>query len=193
MKILFTSAIIEQNFEERKEEYLKSLTFLKENGLVDSIQIIETVLESDSFFEQLGYKIFYSKTHKPNLKNKGVKEILALKSYLQNAELSDNEMLIKITGRYKFLDTFFLKTVNNDKFDFYYLPVKNQVFFGCIAMRKKYFVELINSIDLNVMEKYMINIESKTYEYLQQKSFKKFEFDKINFYSNINNQKVVIW
>jgi hypothetical protein len=194
MKILLTSATIPSFFEERKNEYQESIDFIKNHSLNGNSTIIETVLFEKSFLEEFDLEIFYSKTHNETIKNKGVKEIMALNSYFYNNKIDDNEMIIKMTGRYRFLSEKFIKEIQKDDFDAYYTTEGNQVFFGCFALRKKYLIEFINSIDLDEMEKNMINVEKKFYDFLQIKNNIKLKhIDKIDVYSKINNKVVVIW
>lgn len=193
MKILLTSALIDSNFDDRKEEYLKSIKYFKSEELLDKVSIIETVVKSGSFLETLGYDVFYSNTLNTTLRNKGVKEIIAIKKYLDQSNIVGDELVIKLTGRYRLESNLFMDSIINSDNDAYYLPVKQQIFFGCFAIKKKYFDEFINSLNIEEMENRMINIELVFANYLKSKQIKKKELEKLDLYSNINNDDVVIW
>lgn len=193
MKIILTSALINKHFDERKEEYLKSIKYFEEEQLLHRVSIIETVIESNSFLEELGYDVFYSKTLNNNLKNKGVKEILAIKKYLDSINIDADELVVKLTGRYRLESNFFINSIMEGDNDAYYLQVDNQTFFGCFAIKKKYLDEFISTLNLQEMEIGMINIELMFANYLRNKKIKKKKLKRLDLHSNINNDGIVIW
>jgi len=194
MKIILTSAIIKDFYEERKDEYKKSIDFFENIGFKNDIFFIETVIKGDSYLEDFGVNVFYSKTNDNNLRNKGVKEIIAIKKFFEDKIINDNEIIVKLTGRYKFISDSFLKEIKNGENDLYYTTSDGQAFFGCFAIRKKFIIDFINSLNLSEMERNMINIEFEFINFInKRKDINSKLINKIDVYSNINNQKVVLW
>lgn len=194
MKLLLTSAIIEAHYDERKNEYLESVSYIDSIGLKNYVFFIETILSKDHFIEDLQIPVFYSNTHLDYLRNKGVKEILALAKFLNSIEIVEDEMIIKLTGRYRFISDFFIKEVEKQEYDLYYTTRDFQSFFGCFAIRKKYFIEFINSLNLVEMENRMINIELEFLNFIKRRDdINSKVYNKIDVYSKINNETVVLW
>lgn len=194
MKLLLTSAIIEDHYQERKNEYLESIHTIDSIGLKSDVFLIETVLSKGHFIEDLSIPVFYSNTHVEHLRNKGVKEILALSNFFNSQEIVDNEMIIKLTGRYRFISDFFIREVQKQEYDLYHTNRGSQSFFGCFAIRKKYFVEFINSLNIVEMENKTINIELEFFNFIQRRDdINSKLYNKIDVYSKINNQTVVLW
>jgi hypothetical protein len=193
MKIIITSAIIPEFYEQRKIEYLDSLNIISRQVEKNNIIILETVLSGGSFFEEIGFDVFYSQTHNNSLKNKGVKEANAIINFFEKRKIDDDELVVKLTGRYKLLSNYFFDIVNHNNYDCYYLPHENQVFFGCFAIRKKFFSHFLKNLDINYMENRMINIELMFSEFLGNFNIKSYRLDKLELYSNINNNHKVIW
>jgi hypothetical protein len=196
MKILFTSAIIPSNYDTRKLEYIESISSLKKYIDINDIYNIECFLQNSSYLEEYLFNTFYSNTHIDTLKNKGVKEALALKSFIDNHKFERNEIVIKHTGRYRFLSRYFINQIEMNKTTDVFVRINDtypQYFTGTFAMRFEIFKEFILQLDLNNMEKYMINIEKELYDYLGKSNYSIIEFSNIDVYSKINNTDIVIW
>lgn len=198
MKILFTSAIINDHYEQRKKEYIESFNTLLNYFSKQDIYIIECYSsERVDFLEDLN-TVFYTKTDTA-LNNKGIKEVLALMSFIINAQYSidDEEIVIKQSGRYKLLNDNFIKIINNTSYDAYIRLGDDltflQCFTGFFAIRFKYLKEFLFSLDLQTMENYMINLERELYVYLHNKNINKCICSSIGLHSNVNNESIVIW
>ena len=102
MRVIFTSAIIDEYYEERKLEYLDSYNKLLEFFKKDDIFIVECFLNEKSFLEEY-QDVFYSNANNVYIRNKGVKEALSLIKFIESNDIDDDEIIIKHTGRYKFI------------------------------------------------------------------------------------------
>lgn len=108
MKIYFivTTSLIEENFEARKQEYIIAL-----NSLFKSLEsqtkykfqviIVENNGERKTFLNELypQAKIFYTTNNKLKT-NKGIKELADIYSTINNFNIGDEDMIVKLTGRY---------------------------------------------------------------------------------------------
>jgi hypothetical protein len=151
-------------------------------------------LHQKSFFDEY-QNVFYSKSHNEKIRNKGVREAMGLIKFIEsNREINDNDIVIKHTGRYKFLSKFLLDDIekNQDK-DLFVRENTNQYFTGTFGMRYKYFKQFLLNLNLNQMEKNMINIEKKIYDFSIQENLNKKTYSNIDIYSNINNQQKYFW
>lgn len=184
MKILYTSALIDYKYDLRKSDYIKSYNKLIDLGIDKSdIIIVESVKETSDYLNEFGSQVFISNTHNSNIRNKGVSEVMCLKKYLESPNISDEELICKLTGRYSFIDNYYFELIkNNSEFNFYGKLIDNniQIFAGCFSMRKGLFVKFLNEIDLDKMERETINLELEILNFLNRYSIKSFYVDKIN-------------
>jgi hypothetical protein len=188
MKILYTSAIIPQKFDQRKKNYEDSYYSLLNYFKKEDISIIECFLKGESFLDELGSPVFISNTHDPNIMNKGVLEINGIGNFLKSRYFKSDELLLKVTGRYKILDGSFIKLIGeNPGYDFYGKLVDkgSQVFTGCFCSTESTLREFIEEQDLEYLEKNMINIEKSLLDFLKNKSKKCFFVETINILSPI--------
>lgn len=175
---LLTSALIEDFYVEREAEYRRCVETLRSYGVPrENITIVECVASSDqkTYLEDLDVcNVFYSKTHNPKIRNKGVLEGTAMKSFFQLAEPSygQDDLIVKLTGRYWFTEPTFVNQIeqfnlspeNIDlvaQFD----ESKQQIRTGCFAMKYKFLRHAIETLDYTQMESNMINIELRLAQY----------------------------
>jgi hypothetical protein len=185
--IILTSALIPFKYEERKNEYIKSFNNLINYVDKNSIQYIECYNSNPDFLYSLTEKIFITNTHDYNIKNKGVLEMKGIKKFLDNTDISDDELMLKLTGRYYFIDNHFIKTIQeNNNFNFYGKKVTNntQIFTGCFAIRKKYLQDFVDNLDYEEMENHQICVENKFFNYIEHIDSCYF-LDNLNVYANI--------
>lgn len=181
--LLYTSALIDTQFDKRKIDYEMSYDILSNLINHNSIFIVECYSNEKKFLSNFKSPTFLTKTHLPGIKNKGVLEIMCIKKFLENTEISDDTLIIKMTGRYKFInDDFFSLIKSNGNFDFYgkLIDKNTQIFTGCFALRKKYFVKLLNFCDLQLMEKNMVNFEKIIFDFLEIEKINSFFVERIN-------------
>jgi hypothetical protein len=194
IKILYTSALIKHQFQKRRLEYLQSLHKLKEFGFEP--WIIEATNIRSSFFDQITNQIFYPNVNNPNLKNLGVKEAQSIKACLNKLPFSDEDIIVKITGRYIFQDDFFFNTIkNNPDYDAYVKWMGSQVFTGVIAIRWAIFKEILNSINFEYMEKNSINFEKIIADYILKNKIRSYPISVIHVSARIfgNNGGPIIY
>lgn len=169
MIVLFTSALIEENYELRKIQYLKSIDSLAEYIDKKKIKIIECYDSDTDFFNELDLKLFLSKSNN-SFRNKGAKECDCLRYFLLNNDfIDDNELIIKLTGRYQILSNiFFSELTNNLGYDFYgkLMDGGSQIFTGFFGIKKKFLFDFLNTVNLDKMENEMINVERLIKEYV---------------------------
>jgi hypothetical protein len=193
MKILFTTALIPQFYENRKQEYIDSFSVSKDLVGLENIFVIECFSNPvDNFLHDLTDNVYYSNTNDSSI-NKGVKEGRALKKFFEENEFYCEEFLIKQTGRYRFISDLFFTNFNQEVDVNVLYGENNNCFFGMFAMKSKHFKNFINSLDFDFMERNMISIETSLSQYIQQKNLSVQKHDKLDVYSNINNSHVVIW
>jgi len=166
-RVLCTSALLVNNFETRKLEYITSLEFLSARDYKP--YVVEAIAQKGpTFFEDFTDQIFYSRVNNPGLQNKGVNEARSIMAALEHFNFKDNDMILKLTGRYLFNSDSFLRLVENncDVDAFIKKDEYGQVFTGCFAMRCKYFKDMLRQLDLERMESSMISIEREVANYI---------------------------
>ena len=171
VKILFTAALIDNQFEMRKKEYIHSLNLLFSFGYKP--YICEARKPEKTFFDEYidSDHLYYAQSNNDMLKNKGVNEVKLMRAALKHYNFDDDDMIIKLTGRYYLTTDFFIKIIEqNPDID---VIIKKNIFgstwCGCYAMRCRYLKEMLNSFDLIATEKNMIGVESEITSYLNRK------------------------
>lgn len=167
--IVLTAALIDNQYESRKEEYIKALTTLRNYGFKNP-HIIESICAGKTFLNDYSENVIYPNVNNFRLRNKGVNEVVSILNSLDKLHFNDEDMIVKITGRYYFISDHFLKTVeSHPSIDvFAKLSPDGQVYTGCFAMRYKYFKELFRQIDVKKMEREGINVETEVANYIQK-------------------------
>ena len=169
IKLVYTSALIDKQFESRKSEYIYSINTL--SSFWHKPYVIECCCKSEtSFLNEYCDNVCYTQTNDARLKNKGVNEAVSLLKGLEYFKFSDDDMIVKLTGRYYFKsDKFFHLVEANPAVDaFVKQDSKGQVISGCFAMRCKYLKDMLRNMDFNKMEKERINIEFEVAQYLKK-------------------------
>ena len=166
--VLYVSALIEDQYELRKKEYLASLDALFSYNIEP--WIIEATNIKQSFFDNLVKNVLYPNVNDPNLKNQGVNEAMSIINCLNLLPFDDEDMVIKLTGRYKLYQNDLLLAIQKHPecdaiLKWTYNP--KQAFTGIFGMKWKYFKQMFLSWDLDNMEKGMINFEMMVGDYIQ--------------------------
>ena len=198
MKVLFTTATIEKNFDIRMNEYIRSYEHLLTNLRVreEDIFVIECVQhEPVTFLEDMSDNVFYTKTHDHKIRNKGVLETLGLMKFFDTHDIPDDQKVVKLTGRY-FLesDSFLVELEKAEAVA--KLDIHGQVFTGCLGMNMNLFRNFLSGLNLFEMESKMINIEREAANFLFHKKADGHQIsflEKINVVANINNDLVTYW
>jgi len=184
MKILYTAAYAPDYQDIRKCEYSSSLRWYKEHGY-DPYVVECYQTQGPLVYEEYTDKVFYSCVNDTSLKNKGVNEAKAILKALDHYGFDDNEMVVKVTGRYLPRETTFLNTVSNAKEDVVCLYMGNQIFTGVVAFRCGFFKKMLNNLDYKEMEERMVNIEYKIAMYVESQKVSVQCVSKVHFLCNI--------
>jgi len=103
----------------RKQHYIDSIRCTLDN-LPASINpvIVENNGERTTFLDDFGIPVIYTSNNKSRESHKGVNELMDIHDVIDKLKLSDQDTVIKLTGRYKVLnDTFFKLVLENPNYD----------------------------------------------------------------------------
>ena len=143
-----------ENTNERKDRYLyainNTLKLLPQEItpiIVENNGHRETYL--DNFYHSLvRVKVLYTDNNKQQFKSKGANELVDIKEVINKCNIKDDDLIIKLTGRYRALSSKFFKDIieNENKYDafvkfFGTCSLKFELYdciLGCYAMRAKY-------------------------------------------------------
>jgi len=158
--LIITTAIVPEeicfqklgySYEQRSADYIKSF----EHGLLfkdnfNSITIIEMISnEKIDILENSGINVYYSKFDNLFV-NKGINEIFHIIDFFKNSNIKDDDLIIKITGRYLMMNDNILK-IDSDFIAKYdgdiYSPLNRGIHTFFFAFKKKLFIEFFNSLD----------------------------------------------
>jgi hypothetical protein len=152
------------NFEERKERYLSAISETLKYLPYEIKPIIaenngkrETYL--DKFYHHNNHvKVIYTDNNILPFKSKGSNELVDIKEVIERYGIEDEDMIIKLTGRYKALSSKFFDEVieNENNYDafvkfFGTCSLKFEQYeciLGCYAMRAKY-IKLFNHLSID--------------------------------------------
>lgn len=184
--ILYTAALIDNQYEMRKQEYLYSFQILKQ--LKTTPYILESC-KTTSFFDCLETPILYTQTNNIRLKNKGINEAMALLKGLNHFTFPEDQILVKLTGRYFFTSSkFFTLIEDHPEIDaFIKRPLgSSSIFTGCFALRCQFFQQFLEGLDFEKMEREMINIEDELAKFFSSNpQIKVFNVDALDVTANI--------
>lgn len=184
--IVCTAALIEYQQEMRKQEYIHSLATIQQLG--HEPYVIEAYKKTGpTFLEDYTNHVFYSTMNNPHARNKGVNEGRTMLEGLRYFNFDDDDIIIKLTGRYAFISSYLIDTIEkNQHIDAFVRSIDHntQIFTGCFAMRYKYLVAMLESFHYPTMERCMINIEFEVARYVkkqdQQQKIQVLYLDKVD-------------
>lgn len=166
LRIVITTALIDDvdrlGISKRIQHYIEQLDNLKELNLLEYCYVIETVSTDTSLFEKYIPKerIHCSNVNNLTYKNRGSNEVVAMLTSLPTFKFNDDDMIIKLTGRYLLVDNYFIDKVKYSESDILYRKADDtQVFTFLYAMRYKILYDTLQQCDIVEMENTMINIE----------------------------------
>lgn len=153
--VIITTSIVnkigvinETHRENRYTECIQQLLGLVENDPFIKPIIVENNGQRQTFLDDLNCDVFYTDNNKKDFKHKGENELLDIKDAINNYNIQDDDIIIKLTGRYKILTMNFLESVkihknNIDAFvKFFNVCTKEYMFDDCVlglfAIRCKY-------------------------------------------------------
>jgi hypothetical protein len=170
IQILYTAALIDQQYEERKNEYIACLQSLKARGYTNPYIVEAIKKNSPTFLDEHSINVFYSTVNNIHLKNKGVNEGKTMLQALNHFNLDPDTMILKITGRYPFISDDLFQCIKDNpgadaivKMDPY-----GQGITACFALRARYLKDMLEHLDYNRMEQNMINVELEFANYLKK-------------------------
>ena len=173
IRIVCTSALIPLNYEMRKEEYITTFKMLREYGYEP--YVFEACHPVSPSSEEYCNHVFYSNVNDSQLKNKGVNEATSMMEGFKHYHFDDNDMIVKLTGRYRLHNCDFLQLIEDHpevdafvKCDPDYPKPLGRVLTGAYAIRYKFFKEMLENLDLVKMEKEMIDIEIEVANFAQK-------------------------
>jgi hypothetical protein len=122
--IIITTSIINkygvQDNIHRKNRYFESINQLLK--LINHDSNIKPIIVENNGFRQtylhdLKCDICYTDNNNIHYIHKGQNELLDIKEVINQYKIKDDDMIIKLTGRYKLLDSNFINLVKNNEYD----------------------------------------------------------------------------
>ncbi|WEK19181.1 MAG: hypothetical protein P0Y49_20595 [Candidatus Pedobacter colombiensis] len=170
--LIITTANIENHYQERKWLYIQSIErALQFDYLFDSYTILECASSDEDYLNE--HNVHYSNVQN-KYPEKGLNEMQHLKAFIEHASFDENDLIIKLTGRYMLEDNSFFNKVRLLASDYdsifkddsdIYEGVGYHTFLYCA--KKSRFLEIINS--LNYSKENLDPIEWGVKNYLKGK------------------------
>jgi hypothetical protein len=141
-----------QNNIHRQNRYIESIKYLLQlinNDLNIKPIIVENNGVRQTFLDDLKCDICYTNNNMIDYNHKGENELLDIKEVINHYNIKDEDIIIKLTGRYKLLNLNFINLVKNNDCDafvkFFNVCTKKYVFNDCVlglfAIKCKYLKE----------------------------------------------------
>jgi hypothetical protein len=124
--IIITTCILNKvgihDFNHRKNRYIdciQSLLKWIENDSSIKPIIVENNGQRPTYLDDLGCSVLYTNNNMIHYKNKGVNELMDIKEVIRQYNIQDDDMIIKLTGRYKITSMNLIDMIkkNIDKYD----------------------------------------------------------------------------
>lgn len=143
---VFNKSIEYYDYEQRKQTYLENIrNTLKMCPSTIKPIIVENNNLSESYLDILDCDVCYTDNNRLKYHHKGVNEMMDIQSVIDRYDIQDEDMIIKITGRYTLLNDSFFQTLHNEADAFFkFFSVWGLVFIetdcvmGLWAVRCKY-------------------------------------------------------
>lgn len=143
-----------RNAEHRKNTYIsciRQLSLFTQNNPNIKVIIVENGGHQTTYLDEFknnGHIVVYTNNNQYQCAHKGVNELLDIKQMLQIFNIQDDDIVVKLTGRYKLLNINFLNTVQ-ENYNTHHAFVKffnvctkefmrNDCVLGLFAIRCKY-------------------------------------------------------
>jgi hypothetical protein len=138
----------------RKNRYITSIEHLLK--LIDNdLSVKPIVVENNglrqTYLDELKCDIFYTNNNKIDFTHKGGNELLDIKEVINHYKIQDDDIIIKLTGRYKLLNLKFINLVKNNSniydtfIKFFNVCTETYMFDDCVlglfAIKCKYLKE----------------------------------------------------
>ena len=189
--VILTSAIIKNQFGLRMVEYTNSIEQLRKLGIEP--WIIEATNIRSSFFDKISDQVFYPQQHDDSqTNNKGINETRSIRACLPYLDFDDDDIVIKMTGRYFLKDRHFIDTIlrTNDQYDAWGMYGKNFVsdehlFTGCFAMRWKYYKRYICEMDLESEAIKVAALEKVSANFIEENGLRFHQMDSLHLFARV--------
>lgn len=160
-----------RDFENRKKRYIECIETAKliNKELNNQIKIIivENNGSRNTFLDELEVDVLYTENNNYNSNNymlhKGPNEMMDIKDVINKYNINDEDVVIKLTGRYKLLNNSFFKLIldSNNRYDVFMkfadisrgIYKKNDCAMGLYGIRSKY------------LKKFEFKLQDKSPEY----------------------------
>lgn len=161
IKIVCTAALTSRNYEERKQQYIKSLSLLNYYAL--DPYFIESLAHGPTFLDEYCNHVCYTQSNDASLVNYGINEVVALQIGLKHFNFDPETIIIKLTGRYPLESDEFVRYVENNFDADAIVKTWDEGTYACtglFAMRLNYFLDFLNHhVNYQIMEEYLIPLE----------------------------------
>jgi hypothetical protein len=153
-----------ENNKEREDRYKYAINeTLKHVPSEIKPLIVENNGKRESFFDYFyqnrnHIKVIYTENNKFKFKSKGINEMLDIKEVIQKYGIEDEDIIIKLTGRYRILSSKFFEEIieNQNNYDAFvkFFGTCSQKFekydciLGCYAIRAK-FLKMFNHLSID--------------------------------------------
>lgn len=171
VRIVCTAALTEAYFEFRKQQYIHSFKVLKEFGYQD-FYVIEAIKKNGpTFLEEYANNVFYATVNNPLLRNNGINEAKTLLEGCAYFNFDPDDIIVKLTGRHALISDNLLKIVqHNLELDAVVrVNEDGNVFTLGFAMRYKYLKEMLENINYEPLDRFMIPLEYRVGDYIKKK------------------------
>lgn len=105
------------DFDHRKNRYINSIKPLL-SLIKNDVSIKPIIVENNglrmTYLDELNCDVVYTENNKLNFSHKGVNELLDIQEVIRQYNIQDDDVIIKLTGRYKILDLNFINLVKNN-------------------------------------------------------------------------------
>lgn len=106
-----------QNETHRKKTYMDSiqhlLTLVQSDPSIKPI-VVENNGVRQTYLDKLNCDVVYTENNKLNFPNKGGNELLDIKHVITQYNIQDDDIVVKLTGRYKLLTLSFIELIKNN-------------------------------------------------------------------------------
>jgi hypothetical protein len=135
----------------RKNRYFDSikqiLSFIENDSTIKPI-IVENNGKRDTYLDDFNCDVFYTNNNQQRFRHKGKNELMDVKDVIEHYNIQDEDIIIKLSGRYKLQDPTFINLVkqNIDNYEafikFFNVCTLQYMFDDCVlglfAIKSKY-------------------------------------------------------
>lgn len=172
--VFCSSALIPKRWQQRQNQYVRSIEALISYGYYP--YVAESCAAAPTFFDAYTNRVFYTLSNNASLNNKGVNESVSLLLGLQQCNFADEDIILKITGRYFLQSDYIIRMLeDNPEIEALakFVPITDTidaVLTGCFALRFDRFKEMLATFDYDKMEREMICVEYEVAAYLNREA-----------------------